>query len=312
MKTINIKSNNMKTAKIIVAFLVSSFAFTACDNNSDSNSDNPAEPEKSKPTIDKIEIGSGNNEIGTIGRDFHFNAEIVAADKIASAQIKIVQISTEKYSKVWSHEINWSEYVGVKNTTIHKHFLIPTDAPEGKYFFIIIIKDQNGTTLEVKKTLNIYAKENLPIDPSIVGFHLYKNKSPFYVGTIYSKEGDSFKTGDKISSYANISQVKGDGIMYFLLINKNAEHLPESVDQIDFSKVIVMDVFEHKGQSSLKKVARKSPLLTIGALKDNNVPSQYITGTKAWATGTYIYMVLYKNTTYNINLSKSIGIPINL
>lgn len=319
MNTIKTKSNNMKTAKILVAFLVSAFAFTACDNDNDS----PAEPEKAKPTIDKIELGLGNNEIGTIGEDFHFNAEVVAGDKIESVQIKIAQISTETYAKVWSHEINWPQYAGAKNTTIHKHFDIPADAPEGKYDFIIIIKDQNGTTLEVKKTLNIYAAGNLPVNPVVTIFTLFKNEDFFYRKGKYYTEGDSFKTGDKMMSQVTLSGVKGNGIMYLLLINKTAKHLPESADQIDFSKVIVYDVFEHKDMAevgsfsntpfdeSTNTFSRDMPELFVGAQKDNNVPTPQDIS-KMWATGTYVFRVVYKNTTYNINFSQSIDVPVNL
>jgi hypothetical protein len=320
MNTIKIKSNNMKAKKILVAFLISGFAFTACENDND----NQTESENAKPTIDKIELGLGNNEIGTIGEDFHFNAEVTAGDKIESVQIKIAQISTEKYSKVWSHEINWPQYAGAKNTTIHKHFDIPTDAPEGKYDFIIIIKDQNGTTLEVKKNLNIYAAGNLPVNPVSSTFTLFKNEDYFYRKGKYYKEGDSFKTGDKVMSQVTLTGVKGNGIMYLLLINKNAKHLPESVDQIDFSKVIVYDVFEHTDMAEVGTFSnvpfnasnntflREMPELFIGAQKDNNVPAQDIKGSKAWASGTYVYMVVYKNTTYNINFSQSIDVPVNL
>jgi len=309
----------MKTRKILIAFLVCAFAFTGCDNDNDNS-----EPEKGKPTIDKIELGLGNNEIGTIGEDFHFNAEVTAADKIESVQIKITPISTETYSKVWSLELNWPQYAGAKNTTIHKHFDIPADAAEGKYDFTIIIKDQNGTSLEVKKTLNIYAKGNLPVNPVASIFTVFKNEAYFYRKGKYYTEGDSFKTSDKIMSQVTLTGVKGNGIMYLLLINKTAKHLPESVDQIDFTKVIVYDVYEHKDMAEVGTFSnvpfnesnntflREMPQLFIGAQKDNNVPPQEISGTKAWASGTYIFMAVYKNTTYNINFSQSIEVPVTL
>ena len=320
MNTIRTQSNNMKKTKILVAFLLTAFAFTACDNNDD----NPSETEKAKPTIDKIELGLGNNEIGTIGEDFHFNAEVIAADKIESVQIKIAQISTEKYSKVWSHELNWPQYAGAKNATIHKHFNIPTDAPEGKYDFIIIIKDQNATTLEVKKTLNIYAAGNLPVNPVASILTLFKNEGFFYRKGKYYTEGDLFQKDDTLMSQVTLSGVKGNGIMYLLLINKSAKHIPESVDQIDFSKVIVYDVFEHKDMAEVGDFSnvpwnesnntflRDMPTLVIGAQKDNNIPAQDITATKSWTPGTYVFMVVYKNTTYNINFSQSIDVSLHL
>ncbi|PAM91698.1 hypothetical protein B4N84_27180 [Flavobacterium sp. IR1] len=320
MNKVKTKSKAIKPAKIIVAFLLSTFVFTSCSNDSDS----PTEPEQKQPTIDKIELGLGNNEIGVIGEDFHFNAEVIAADKIENVNIKIVQRSTETYSKVWSHEINWTQYAGAKNATIHKHFDVPSDAAEGKYDFIITIKDQNGTSLEVKKNLNIYASGNLPVNPVTTILTVFKNDAFFYRKGKYYTEGDHFKTTDNFMSQVTLSGVKGNGIMYLLLINKKAKHTPESVDQIDFSKVIVYDVFEHKDMAEVgtfsnvlfdenNMVTREMPALPIGAAKDFNVPTpQDITGTRAWATGDYTYLIVYKNTTYNINFTQAINIPIVL
>lgn len=320
MNTIKTKSKKMKTTKILVTFLVTAFAFTACDNDNDT-----PEPEKAKPVINNIELGLGNNETATIGHDFHFNAEVIAGDKIESVKIKIAQISTETYSKAWSHDITWPQYTGAKNAVIHKHFDIPADAAEGKYDFIITITDQNGTSLVVKKPLTIYAVENLPVNPVATIFNVFKNDGFFYRDGKYAQEGDSFKTNDKIMSQVTLTGVKGNGIMYLLLIDKNAKHLPESVDQIDFSKVIVYDVFEHKDMAEVGTFSnvifdettfttvRDMPSLIIGAQKDNNMPTpQDITGTRAWASGTYVYRLVYKNTTYNINFSQSIDVPVSL
>lgn len=146
---IKIKSEKMKTTKLILASFFAAIAFTSCSNDD-------SEKELATPAIDKIEIGLGNNEKATIGADFHFNAEITAADKIKNVQVKIMQKSGETYSKVWSHEITWTQYADAKNATVHKHFDIPEDAAEGKYDFIIIVNDQNGSKLEVKKNLTIY------------------------------------------------------------------------------------------------------------------------------------------------------------
>ena len=124
-KMIKIKSEKMKTTKLILASFFAAIALTSCSNDD-------SEQEKAIPAIDKIELGLGNNETATIGADFHFNAEVTAADKIENVQVKIVQKSGERYSKVWSHEITWTQYAGAKNPTVHKHFDIPEDAAEGK------------------------------------------------------------------------------------------------------------------------------------------------------------------------------------
>ena len=145
---IKIKSEKMKTTKLILTSFFAAMVFTNCSNDD-------SEEKQAIPTIDKIELGLSNSETATIGADFHFNAEVTAADKIENVQVKIVQKSTETYSKIWSHEITWTQYAGAKNATVHKHFDIPEDAVAGKYDFIIIVNDQNGSKIEVKKNLTI-------------------------------------------------------------------------------------------------------------------------------------------------------------
>ena len=146
----------MKTKKTILAFLLFALCFTACRKDDDGN------PELGLPTISNLEIGLNNNETGVIGKDFHFNADVLVWGKIENVQVKILPRSGETYSKVWSHEITWDQYRDAKNTTVHKHFYIPTDAAEGKYDFLVIVNDQNGTKLEVKKSLTIYTEANAP------------------------------------------------------------------------------------------------------------------------------------------------------
>lgn len=315
---IQIKSEKMKTTQLILASVFAALAFSGC-----SNDDNDSAPEKAVPTIDKVELGLGNNETATIGQDFHFNAEVTAGDKIENVQVKIVQKSSETYSKVWSHEVTWTQYADAKNATVHKHFDIPEDAAEGKYDFIIIVNDKNGSKLEVKKNLTIYKLENLPVKPIVSILTVFLNDNFLYRKGQFSDPDAKFKNNDRFSSQVTMDGIKGDGIMYVLLINKNAKHNPESVDQIDFSKVIVYDVLEHKniaqtgGFSNVDwngtTVTRDFPIMTIGAAKDNNVPvPQDLIANKAWATGNYTYLILYKNTTYNINFSQAVELPFAL
>jgi len=315
---IQIKSEKMKTTQLILASVFAALAFSGC-----SNDDNDSAPEKAVPTIDKVELGLGNNETATIGQDFHFNAEVTAGDKIENVQVKIVQKSSETYSKVWSHEVTWTQYADAKNATVHKHFDIPEDAAEGKYDFIIIVNDKNGSKLEVKKNLTIYKLENLPVKPVVSILTVFLNDNFLYRKGQFSDPDAKFKNNDRFSSQVTMDGIKGDGIMYLLLINKNAKHNPESVDQIDFSKVIVYDVLEHKniaqtgGFSNVEwngtTVIRDFPIMTIGAAKDNNVPvAQDLIANKAWATGNYTYLILYKNTTYNINFSQAVELPFAL
>src|SRR5688500_2586893 len=91
----------MKPLKKLLFFLAFTTVITSC------NKDDEAAPTLQKPTIDNVEVGLNNNEIGVAGRDFHINAQILAGDKIENVQIKINQRSGETYSKVWAHEVTY-------------------------------------------------------------------------------------------------------------------------------------------------------------------------------------------------------------
>lgn len=312
---------NIKQYLKLYLFLLAIASFTGCKK------DNEAAQVLPKPTIDKVEIGLSNNEIGVIGKDFHLNAEVLAGDKIESVQVKIQQRSGEAYAKVWSHEITYVQYKDAKNATIHKHFDIPADAAEGKYDFLIIVNDQNGSKLEEKRTLNIYAEANLPVNPTLSVFSIMRQSDVgfFYRQGVFSQPGAKLNKQDILSMQATISGVKGDGKMYILLINKKLNHRPETTDRIDFSKVIVYDVFEHKNWAAVghfsnsvfdittNTTTRSLPYLTIGATIDNNAPQfNPINGVKAWESGDYYFGVVYKNTTYNMSFYHYVEVPIEI
>jgi len=151
----------MKAKSTIAVFLLIAASFASCKKENESLPENPM------PSIDNIEVGLRNNETGIIGKDFHLNANVVAGDKIETVQVKIIPRSGETYSKSWNHEISWDQYKDTRNATVHKHFDIPADAAEGKYDFLIIVNDQNGTKLEVKRSITIYSEANAPFDPSL-------------------------------------------------------------------------------------------------------------------------------------------------
>jgi len=307
----------MKKRSTIFAFLIFAATLTACQKDDEVN------PDVALPTISNLEVGLNNNEIGVIGKDFHFNADVLAATKIENVQIRILPRAGESYSKTWSHEITWDSYKDVKNTTIHKHFDIPTDAVEGKYDFLIIVNDQNGSKLEIKKGITIYAAENVPVSPTASIFTVFKNDERFYRNGKFITEGSTIKSGEKFTAQVTISNVKGDGRMYLLLINKKLNHRPESMDKIDFSKVIVYDTFEHKGWANSDffsnytfDAATNTPIrnlqsLAIGATADNNSPqANPINGSKAWESGNYYFGVVYLNTTHNIGFFQYIEVPV--
>ena len=124
-----------------------------------------AEPVLPSPTIENVEIGLNNNEIGVIGSDFHLNADILAGELIEQVQVQIAPQDGKTYEGFWDFELTWEEYNGTKNANVHKHFDIPIDAVEGIYDFLIIVTDQNGTSTEEKRSVTIYSPENLPFNP---------------------------------------------------------------------------------------------------------------------------------------------------
>ncbi|MGO3307837.1 MAG: DUF4625 domain-containing protein, partial [Sphingobacterium sp.] len=58
-------------------------------------------------------------------------------------------------------------------------------------------------------------------------------------------------------------------------------------------------------------VIKRIPGFGIGTEKDNRIPvAGAISGDKAWGSGEYNLVVIYKNTTYNKTVSKSV--PFNI
>jgi len=313
--------SNLKTIKMIAGLLLLIAVFSACEK------ENPIEPEVKvpKPKIENLELGLGHSKIGVIGEDFHFNCNIVAVDKIDKVVVNFLQKANGTYSKSWQHEITWTQYKGLKNTNIHKHFNIPEEAAEGNYDLIIMIYDENGTKEEIKNDFEIFAKANLPIRPVIEALLIYKNSRLFYNahtdGNKYPAEG--YQMGDTLITQVRFSLVKGDGKLYILLIKKTANHNPKTIAEVDFDKAIVYDVFEHKGEPSIYRFSnylydpnpalkRDLPDLVIGAQKDNNIPqANVISGVKEWQTGEYNLVILYQNYTNNSSTYKSVPFSIS-
>ena len=304
----------MKKSKTLLLLLLTAFTFNACKKDK-------VDAELPLPTISNLEIGSGNNKQGIIGKDFHLDMDVTAGDKINTVQIGIVQRKENTYAKDWLFELTWTEFKGVKNTNVHKHFTIPSDAPVGQYDFMIKVTDENGTVKEEKHTLTLVSAESLPVNPQMYSLMLQK----IDVGYVYILNrgymlGDDkgFKKNEKMNAYIDISKVKDDGMMYAFLVKKSAGHLPESVDKIDFSKVIVTDFRAHTAMKEVDAFTNYIGLpnftpkeFAIGAANDNNVPAAAITGDKAWANGEYYFGVVYTNSTHNMSAHYYIPVTIS-
>jgi hypothetical protein len=300
----------MKTASILLAFLIMAGTFTACKKDKQ-------EPEAAKPTADQIEIGYANNKQAIRGRDFHFNAEVTAGVRISAVSVKILPKAGQTYSASWKMELAWEEFKGAKNTTVHKHFTIPAEAPEGTYEFLFTVDDENGTKLELKEDLVIIDAANMPVDPVVDRDIFLRGEDMIYQMNTYVETPLAYKKGDKFTARAQIRQIQGDGVLYTALIKRKLSYFPETVAQLDMTKAIIMSKTEHKGLGPASKVSTLKQTngvwggddIVIGA--DTDVLGTAITGDKTWESGQYDLVILYYNTTYKVSTHKSIPITIN-
>ena len=273
-------------------------------------------PEISQPKAENVEIGYANNKQAIRGRDFHFNADLLAGDKIESVQVKILPRAGETYASSWKMEIAWDEFKGLKNANVHKHFTIPLEAPEGKFDFFFVVHDANGSKLELKEDFQIFDAANMPVDPVVDRDIFSRNDEMIYYMNTYVENPLLFKKGDKFTARAQIKQIQGDGILYTALIKRTLNYFPETIDKLDLTKAIIISKVEHKDLGPASKVntyklvdgALSGDDIIIGAEKDG-LGSQ-IAGDRQWQSGQYNLVILYKNTTFNMSTFKSIPITI--
>ena len=273
-------------------------------------------PEISQPKAENVEIGYANNKQAIRGRDFHFNADLLAGDKIESVQVKILPKAGVTYTSSWKMEIAWNEFKGLKNANVHKHFTIPLEAPEGKFDFFFIVNDANGSKLELKEDFQIFDAANMPVDPIVDRDIFSRNDEMIYYMNTYVENPLLFKKGDKFTARAQIKQIQGDGTLYTALIKRTLNYFPETIDKLDLTKAIIISKVEHKDLGPASKVntyklvdgALSGDDIIIGAEKDG-LGSQ-IAGDRQWQSGQYNLVILYKNTTFNMSTFKSIPITI--
>ncbi|WP_129714035.1 DUF4625 domain-containing protein [Pedobacter sp. SYP-B3415] len=252
-----------------------------------------------KPEVTGLEIGSGNERKAYIGKDFHFEAQVTAAVRIAATGISIAQKSGVQYSAPWKMDLDWAEFRGVKNTTIHKHFSIPTTAPAGRYDFTFFVRDENGTETRMTEELSILNPADQEVQPEIMVVQ----------GPASSQ---TFQKDEPIALNVNITGTQDDGQFYAVLISQASNHYPELISQVDAGKAIVVADALHTN------LAKGSPFsvsasLAVGAAADNKKPSGTpVNGSRNWQSGNYTLVLLYTNSTHGIHAYKSIPIRIQL
>ncbi|QRY60575.1 DUF4625 domain-containing protein [Sphingobacterium siyangense] len=300
----------MKPIKIILAFMLVSGLFVSCKKEGETI-------EVVSPKAENVEIGYANNKQAIRGRDFHFNADILAGDKIESVQVKILPKAGQTYTSSWKTEMAWDEFKGLKNVNVHKHFTIPVEAPEDKFDFFFIVNDVNGSKLELKEDFQIFDAANMPVDPIVDRDIFSRNDNMVYYMNTYVENPLVFKKGDKFTARAQIKQIQGDGILYTALIRRTLNHFPETVDKLDLTKAIIISKVEHKDLGPASKVNTYKLVhgvisgddIKIGAEKDGL--GGQISGERQWQSGQYNLVILYKNTTFNMSTFKSIPITIS-
>lgn len=311
MAKLNLFKMKKSINKSITLFTLLVVFATSCKKEKD--------PHFDAPTATNIEIGTANNRQAIRGRDFHLNADVTAGDKIKGVEVKILQRGGQTYSANWKLELSWDQYKGVKNTNVHKHFTIPAEAPEGKYDFYFIVHDENGTLLEIKEDFTIIDASSIEVDPKIGRDIISRNGTMIYYMDTFVEQELILKKGDELTAHAQVSEIKGDGLLYTVLIKRKANYFPESLDRLDFSKAVVISKVEHIGLPSASKISTLRQVngvyggenIIIGAEKDGNGPNANpISGEKAWESGKYNLVILYKNTTYNMSTYKSIPVTI--
>lgn len=131
--------NHMKTILSCSIALLAFTIFGSCSSDDNQHEQLP------KPPMENIEVGLNNNAIGVIVRDFHFNVDITAGEKIEAVPIDILPRAQEEYVGDWSFQVVWNEYKGLRNTTVRKHFDFAQDAVERIYDFHVTVVDENGS-----------------------------------------------------------------------------------------------------------------------------------------------------------------------
>ncbi|RFS21760.1 DUF4625 domain-containing protein [Chitinophaga silvatica] len=147
-----------RISKWFIPVVVMSVLFTACTKDK--------EEVAPGPSMDAIEIGSGNNKIAYTGSDIHVEAQVTAPGNIASIQLTIQPVSGTgwKYDSVYT-----TGFAGLKNAEFHKHIVIPAETATGQYRLHLVVTDQKGMKKVFDSDIEIKTDPSLP---TAIGFEV--------------------------------------------------------------------------------------------------------------------------------------------
>jgi len=243
-----------------------------------------------KPVISLLELGLGNSHVAYIGADLHIEAEIVAEGKISKV---IVEIHQEEGS---SDEIiaEYTEFAGLKNTTLHKHVNIPSTTVAGTYHCHISVTDMEGNQTTVEDEISIVVMED--------------TTPPVLTVSAAPASGESFANGGVISISGTVTDNISLGGMLIALVYES-DHIADSVVAGDHASVIVM---LHTHDFGLDPDEYQfSASIVVGAANDNNTTPAPIQGDNAWKSGNYYILAKCKDAMGNWVFSDHYPVVVN-
>jgi hypothetical protein len=247
-------------SKIAIAFavvLTGIIALNACKKENNT----------ARPVITLTELGFENSGIGYIGTDLHVEADIEAEGTIDTVTVRIQPVETA----TWEFEESFTEFSGLKNTTLHTHFEIPADAQAGNYLFYIIVIDKEGNQSSFETGMEIQEPSD-DIAPQIV-----ISTAPL--------TGQGFYNGDTIRITGTVTDDMSLGALYIGLVHVEQGIADADVDEDNTITLLHLDEFIDTSSHSFEGS------IVVGVPSDNDETPDPVT----WTAGEYYILVKCKD-----------------
>jgi hypothetical protein len=280
-KQLNNQVMNTTIKTIALTFVATSMLlFSSCEKDDD----------VAKPIISGLELGIGDSHVAYIDEDLHIEAEIEAEGII---DVITVEIHQEEGSSD-EIEASYDEFAGLKNTTFHKHVVIPEGTVAGTYHIHITVTDQEGNQTTVEDEISIE--------------ELADEKAPEISISLAPESGKSYANGVTITiSGTATDNISLEGMVVALV--KESDNISDADVTGGNTSVIIMlhtHTFDSKASHTF------SASIAVGAANDNNMTPTAITGNNAWRSGNYYILVKCKDAKGNWAYSNHYPIVINL
>lgn len=246
-----------------IIFLVSLFlgiVLISCDDE-----------ESNELTISDMELGTSNSHIGIVGSDLHIEAEILAEANIKTIDVQIYNDDADG----WAFDSSFTEFMGLKNTTFHKHVDISSEADTGAYTFLFTVTDQLGAQVVEEIELDVqYPNDTI---------------APVISITSAPSDGETFSTGDTITITGTVTDETSLAGIYCGLVRVGQSLTDAEVNATNTITILHTHDFEDPEEYSF------SSSIIVGAEYDNNITPKEITGDYAWQSGNYYILVKSKD-----------------